>query len=133
MPGGMRALFVRWCINTLAIYVAVSTMPGLHYDKGPVGLLVVAAIFGVVNSTLRPLLTVLTCPLVFLTLGFFALVINAFLLLITSWISTQFDLGFRVDGFWPAFWGGLVIGVVSVLLSLMVGESKVRVEREGGD
>jgi putative membrane protein len=109
----------------LALYVAVQVVDGLHYDKGPVGLLIVAAIFGLVNSTLRPILTVLTCPLVLLTLGLFTLVINAILLMITAWLSAQFDLGFRVDGFWPAFWAGLLIGLVSVFLSLAVGEKEV--------
>ena len=121
----MRSLFIRWLINTLALYVAVRVVDGLHYDKGPVGLLIVAAIFGLVNSTLRPILTVLTCPLVLLTLGLFTLVINAVLLMITAWLSAQFDLGFRVDGFWPAFWAGLLIGLVSVFLSLAVGEKEV--------
>jgi len=120
----MRSLFIRWLINTLALYVAVQVVNGLHYDKGPVGLLIVAAIFGLVNSTLRPILTVLTCPLVLLTLGLFTLVINAVLLMITAWLSAQFDLGFRVDGFWPAFWAGLLIGLVSVFLSLAVGEKE---------
>ena len=59
-----------------------------------------------------------------LTLGLFTLVINAVLLMITAWLSAQFDLGFRVDGFWPAFWAGLLIGLVSVFLSLAVGEKE---------
>jgi putative membrane protein len=120
---------IRWLINTLALYVAVRLLPGLHYDGGPLGLLAVAAIFGIVNSTLRPILTILTCPLVLVTLGLFALVINALMLLFTSWLSTQFDLRFHVDGFGPAFWGGLLIGLVSAVLSVMVGEPRVRVER----
>ncbi len=73
-------------------------------------LLLVAAVFGIVNSLLRPLLTVLTCPLIVLTLGIFTLVINALMLLVTGWLSTRWDLGFTVSGFWPAFWGGLVVG-----------------------
>ena len=60
-----------------------------------------------------------------LTLGLFTLVINAVLLMITAWLSAQFDLGFRVDGFWPDFWAGLLIGLVSVFLSLAVGEKEV--------
>jgi putative membrane protein len=123
----MRGLFVRWLINTLALYAAASWMPGIHYDRGPGGLLLVAAIFGIVNSALRPILTILTCPLVILTLGLFTLVINAILLLLTSWLSTQFQLGFRVDGFGAAFWGGLVIGIVSLVLSLVTGERRVTV------
>ena len=125
----MRPLFVRWLINTLALYVAVQVVPGVDYDRGPVGLLIVAAIFGAVNSTLRPLLTLLTCPLVLVTLGLFLFVINALLLLFTAWLSHQFDLGFQVTGFWPAFWAGLIIGLVSLFLSVVVGEKEVQVVR----
>ncbi len=125
----MRPLFVRWLINTLALYVAVQVVPGVDYDRGPVGLLLVAALFGLVNAFLRPLLTLLTCPLVLVTLGLFLFVINALLLLVTSWISRQFDLGFQVNGFWPAFWAGLLISLVSLFLSLVVGEKEIRVLR----
>jgi len=83
-------------------------------------LLLVAAVFGVVNSTLRPLLTVLTCPLIVLTLGLFTLVINALMLLVTGWLSDGWNLGFTVTGFWPAFWGGLVVGLVSMLLAMVL-------------
>ena len=125
----MRPLFVRWLINTLALYVAVQVVPGVDYDRGPIGLLLVAVLFGFVNAFLRPLLTLLTCPLVLVTLGLFLFVINALLLLLTSWLSAQFDLGFRVAGFWPAFWAGLLISLVSLFLSLMVGEREVQVIR----
>ena len=125
----MRSLLVRWLINTLALYVAIRWMPGIRYEGGPLELLALAALFGVVNSTVRPILTLLTCPLVLLTLGFFTLVINALLLLLTAWLSDGLALGFYVDGFWPAFWAGLVISIVSLLLSLLVGEHKVRVTR----
>lgn len=125
----MRALLVRWLINTLALYVAVQVVPGVDYDRGPIGLLLVAVLFGLVNAFLRPLLTLLTCPLVLVTLGFFLFIINALLLLMTAWISEQFDLGFQVNGFWPAFWAGLLISLVSLFLSIVVGEKEVRVVR----
>jgi putative membrane protein len=125
----MRPLLVRWLINTMAIYLAVRIVPGVHYTGGPVGFLVVALLFGLVNATLRPLLALLTCPLVLATLGFFLFVINAMMLLLTGWLSRQFDLGFRVDGFWPAFWAGLLISIVGLFLSVAVGEKEVRVVR----
>ncbi len=125
----MRTLFIRWVINALALYVAVSVIPGIHFTGTPGQLLIVAAIFGIVNSALRPVLTILTCPLVVLTLGLFTFVINAMLLLLTAWLSTQFNLGLTVDGFGSAFVGGLLIGIVSVLLSIFVGESRVQVRR----
>ena len=78
----MRQLLVRWLINTLALYLAVTYVPGFHFEGGPGALLLLAALFGIVNSALRPLLTLLTCPLVLLTLGLFTLVINALLLLL---------------------------------------------------
>jgi putative membrane protein len=73
----MRDLLIRLLVNTVAIYVAVSLLPGLDFDRGPVRFLAVAALFGIVNSLLRPVLAVLTCPLVLLTLGLFTIVINA--------------------------------------------------------
>jgi len=129
----MRTLFVRWIINALALYVAVNVIPGIHFTRSAGQLLIVAAIFGIVNSALRPILTVLTCPLVVLTLGFFTFVINALLLLVTAWLSSQFGLGLVVDGFGAAFLGGLLIGIVSVLLSIFVGESRVQVRRIDSD
>lgn len=125
----MRPLLIRWLINTLALYVAVQVVNGVDYDGAALGLLVVAALFGLVNATLRPLLTLLTCPLVLLTLGFFLFVINAMMLLLTGWISNQFNLGFHVTGFWPAFWAGLMVSLVSLLLTLFTGEGQVRVIR----
>jgi putative membrane protein len=124
----MRALFVRWLINTLAIYLAIRLVPGIHFEGGAGALLAVAALFGLVNSFLRPILTVLTCPLVLLTLGLFTFVINALLLLVTASLSRQFDLGLSIDGFWPAFWAGILIGIVSTVLSLLVGEGRVKVQ-----
>lgn len=126
----MRPLLTRWLINTLAIYVAVRVVPGVQYTGGPVGFLMVALLFGLVNATVRPLLSLLTCPLVLLTLGLFLFVINAMMLLLTGWLSSQFNLGFQVDGFWPAFWAGLLIGLVSLFLSIVVGEKEVKVIRQ---
>ena len=76
------------------------------------------------NSLLRPLLTILTCPLIVLTLGLFTLVINAVMLMVTGWLSERWDLGFTVAGFWPAFWGGLVVGLVSLMLSLLIPKAE---------
>jgi putative membrane protein len=126
----MRPLLTRWLINTLAIYVAVRVVPGVQYTGGPIGFLMVALIFGLVNATVRPLLSLLTCPLVLVTLGLFLFVINAMMLLLTGWLSSQFNLGFQVDGFWPAFWAGLLIGLVSLFLSIVVGEKEVKVIRQ---
>jgi putative membrane protein len=123
----VRSLFLHWILNAAALWVAAAIVPGLDFSGGPGRLLLVAAVFGIVNSTLRPLLTILTCPLVVLTLGFFTLVLNALMLLVTGWLSESWNLGFTVSGFWAAFFGGLVVGLVSMLLSLGLKE-KSRVE-----
>ncbi|HET7024130.1 MAG TPA: phage holin family protein [Gemmatimonadales bacterium] len=115
----MRELALRWVVTAGALFLAVSIVPGLHFDaagSGIVRLFVVAAVFGAVNAVLKPLLSVLTCPLIILTFGFFALVVNALLLELTAWLSTSWGLGFSVSGFWPAFWGGLVVSIGSTLL-----------------
>jgi putative membrane protein len=114
----VRSLLLHWILNAAALWVAAALIPGLDFTGGPGRLLLVAAVFGIINSTLRPLLTILTCPLVVLTLGLFTLVINALMLLLTGWLSESWNLGFSVSGFWAAFFGGLVVGLVSTLLSL---------------
>jgi putative membrane protein len=116
----MLSLLLHWAFNAVALWVAAYFLPGLDFDGDVVRLLMVAAVFGIVNSLLRPLLTILTCPLIVLTLGLFTLVINAVMLLVTGWLSARWDLGFTVAGFWPAFFGGLVVGVVSLILSLLI-------------
>jgi putative membrane protein len=110
---------LHWVFNAAALWVAAYFLPGLSFTGGLVQLFLVAAVFGIVNSLVRPMLTVLTCPLIVLTLGLFSLVINALMLWLTGWLSSYWDLGFTVSGFWAAFWGGLVVGVVSMVLSLL--------------
>jgi putative membrane protein len=114
----VRSLLLHWILNAAALWAAAALIPGLAFTGGPGKLLLVAAVFGIVNSTLRPLLTILTCPLIVLTLGFFTLVINAVMLMVTGWLSESWNLGFTVSGFWPAFFGGLVVGLVSMILSV---------------
>jgi putative membrane protein len=116
----MPSLLLHWLLNAAALWVAAWLLPGLDFHGTMVQLLLVAAVFGIVNSLVRPILTVLTCPLIVVTLGLFTLVINALMLLLTGALSEHWGLGFTVTGFWAAFWGGLVIGLVSVALSLFL-------------
>ena len=118
---------VRLLVNAAALWVATAIVPGVTYTGGPLPLLGVALVFGVLNASVRPILKVLTFPILILTLGLFTLVINAFMLMLTSWISEKLALGFRVAGFWPAFWGALVVSLVSMALSFAVRD--VRRER----
>ncbi|MGH7509913.1 MAG: phage holin family protein [Gemmatimonadales bacterium] len=129
----MGSLLLHWFLNAAALWAAAAVVPGLEFDGGPGRLLLVAAVFGIVNSTLRPLLTVLTCPLIVLTLGLFTLVINALMLLVTGWLSESWNLGFTVTGFWAAFWGGLVVGLVSMILSLLLPGKATRPYAPGDD
>src|SRR5512136_2112078 len=118
----MRHLLLRWIINAIALAVAATFVSGIHVDGGWLVLALVALIFGLVNALIRPLVTLLTCPLIILTLGLFTLVINAAMLLLASWIAGLLGIGFSVDGFGPAFCGGMVISIVSFILSLVVHE-----------
>jgi putative membrane protein len=87
----------------------------------------VAVVFGLINVALRPLLTLLTCPLIILTFGLFGLVINAVLLALTAQIAESLGIHFTVAGFWPAVLGGLVIALVGLVLNILAGEQSFQV------
>ncbi len=121
----MRFL-IRWAINTLALFVAVWIVPGIRLESSWFSLVWLGLIFGLVNATVRPVLKFLTCPLILLTLGLFTLVINALMLSLTAWLGNLVGIELVLDSFWAAFWGALVVSIVSVLLSLFVREEKER-------
>ena len=108
--------FVRLLVNAAALWVATQVVRGVSYEGGPMPLLGVALVFGVLNASIRPLAKILTFPLIIVTLGIFSLVINGLMLWLTSSFSSALGLGFHVSGFWAAFFGGLVVSVVSTLL-----------------
>ncbi|MBC7241334.1 MAG: phage holin family protein [Anaerolineae bacterium] len=116
----MRKLILRWIINAVALWAAAELVPGITYEGGWLVLAGVAIIFGLVNALLRPVLKLLTCPLIILTLGLFTLVINALMLWLASAVAGWLGLGFHVADFTAAFLGGVIVSVVSVLLSLLV-------------
>ena len=111
---------LRLLISAAALWAATQIVSGVHYDGDWIKLFAVALVFGVVNALARPLLVLLSCPMLILTLGLFILVINAFVLWLTSALSGTLQLGFHVDGFWPAFVGGLVVSIVSFVLSVLM-------------
>ena len=121
----MRTL-LRFALNTLALYAAVWLVPGIRFEGSPARFLLVGVVFGLVNTLLRPLLTILTCPFVVLTLGFFTLVINALMLLATAWLSARWNLGFSVDGFVAALLGGIIVSIASTILALFLGNEAKR-------
>ena len=121
---------LRLLINAAALWVAIQLVDGIEHRGSWWSLLFVALVFGILNASIRPLLKLLSLPIIILTLGLFILVINALMLLMTGWLSGLLDLGFCVGGFWDAFLGGLVVSIVSLLLSMFmgVGRTKVHVE-----
>lgn len=128
-------MIARFIATALATALAAWLIPGITLEGASdtekiVTIAVVAIIIGLVNTFVKPVVTVLTGCLVLLTLGLFLLVINALMLMLTSWISGKLGLGFHVDGFWPAFWGGLVISLVSSAIYGIIGRDKDDKRRE---
>jgi len=115
----MTKFILRWIINAIAIFLAIKFVPGIHLNS-LFSIIWLALIFGLVNAFLRPLLKLLTCPLIVLTLGLFTLLINAFLFWLTGQIGQAFGIVLTFAGFWPIFWGALVISIVSIVLSMIL-------------
>jgi len=123
----MNRFLIRWGINAVALYLAVAWVEGIvPQSDNWVSYIWLALIFGVVNAFLGPLLKVLTCPLILLTLGIFTLLVNTFLFYLAGRIGNAFGVGFTVDSFWSAFLGSLVVSVVSILLSLFFRDDQKR-------
>src|ERR1700687_4537198 len=99
--------FIRLLVNAAALWVATRIVPGVTYSGGWLPFLGVAVVFGVINAFIRPVAKILTFPLIIVTLGIFALVVNGLMLWLTSSLAGAVDLGVHVSGFWAAFWGGL--------------------------
>jgi len=118
----MTKFILRWAINAIALYLAVLILPGIDLRSDLVSILWLALIFGLVNALFRPLISILTCPLIILTLGLFTLVINTFLFWLTSVIGRAFGFGLAINDpvWWNAFLGGLVVSIVSVVKTLIL-------------
>jgi putative membrane protein len=115
-------MLVRFLASAAALAVATWLLPGIVLADGDLGsrsitLLVVAAIFGIVNSIVKPLFKFVSAPLILLTLGLFLLVINAALLLLVSWVAGMLNLGWSVTDWGSAVWGGLIVSIVSFILN----------------
>ena len=122
-------LVLRLLANAAALAVATFLLSGISLtapttEGKVVTLLVVALIFGVVNAVVKPVFTLVTVPLLLLTLGLFLVVINALMLLLTSWVSTRVDLGWLVEGFGTAVLGALIVSVVSFFLNAFVPDRR---------
>lgn len=114
-------LVIRWLIAALALFLAAWIVPGIEVAPNAWWIYaVVAVILGLVNALVRPVLKLLSCGLIILTLGLFTLVINGLTLWLSSSIAVNwFHVGFYVRGFWAAFWGALIVSVATVILSML--------------
>lgn len=120
-------LVLRWLVSALAIAIAAWLVPGIHVDgNGFIVVAVMAVILGLANALVRPILAILTCPLIILTLGLFVLVVNALSFLIAVSFANWLGVGFYVDTFWDALFGSLIVSIVSTLLSLLVYDERER-------
>jgi putative membrane protein len=127
---GPVGLVVRFVVSVAALWFSQWIITGFDIESAW-ALIVGAIIFGLVNAFIRPIVAFVSCPLTILTLGFFILIVNALMLVLTEWIAGWFDLAFEVDGFWAAFLGALVISIVSTLLNWFARRNVLEpIERE---
>ena len=128
-------VLIRVLITAAALAVATGIVSGIQLQTGTTlskvsTLIVVALIFGVVNAVLKPIVKTVGCLFYILTLGLIGLVVNGLLLWLTSWVAGQLSLPFHITGFWAAFWGAIIVGVVGWLLNLFVGDRGRRGEAD---
>ena len=115
-------LIVHWLVVAAALVAAAYLVPGIRVEgNGTIAVLVMAAVLGVANVIIRPILAFLSCGFIILTMGLFMLVVNALTLWLASSIAVDwFNAGFYVDGFWPALWGSIIVSIVSFLISVVL-------------
>lgn len=123
MPEKLKQFLQRWIISTVAVLIATYLVKGIHYESWR-DLLVATLVLGLLNGFLRPLLMIISLPLLIVSLGLFTLVINALLLLLVDWLLRP---KFSVDNFAAAFWGALVISVSSLVLNSLTGTGNARI------
>jgi len=126
-PSGLVKILIRVIINAIALWVAAWLIAGITLgEDGDTGntiltAVVVGVIFGLINTFVRPILTLLSIPFIIVTLGLFLVIINAGMLMLTSWLADQLDLAFHVnDFFWSAIWGAIIVSIVSWALSIAI-------------
>lgn len=125
----MTKFLIDLVVNAFGFFVAITLLRDNGIDAqsgGWVTYLVLSLIFGIVNAIVRPILTVLGCPLIILTLGLGILLINTLLFYLTGWIGTRFGYGFTVDGFIPALLGALIVSVIGIFFNMFLKSEKKR-------
>lgn len=122
-------MVIRFLANAAAIALATLLLPGISLTARDtqsqiIAILIVAVIFGVVNAIVEPFFKFVTAPIILITLGLFLLVVNAALLLLTSWLASQISIGWHVADFWSAVFGGLIVSTVSFMFNAFFGDKK---------
>jgi putative membrane protein len=123
----MGTFLVRLVINAVALYAAVALLAGRGITPQTdnwLSFIWLALIFGLINAILRPILVVVGCPFLILTLGLGSLLINTLLFYLAGLIGQSFGVGFQVDGFWPAFLGALIVSIVSFALNSLIRDNR---------
>ncbi len=116
----MKSLLIRWGVIAVAVWLTAWIMPGMTIIGGITGILLVSLVFGLINAIIKPIVKLLTCPLVILTLGLFTLVINTLMLMLTARIVPQY---LQIDGFFTAFFASIVISIVTVVIGFIISDS----------
>jgi putative membrane protein len=117
----MTKLILRWVIIAVAVWIAIQIVPGIEANPSDWATIAgIALILGLLNAVVRPVLKLLSCPFIVLTLGLFVLVLNGLMFWLAGWLGQAFGLGFTVRDFWAALLGALVVSVVSAVLNLLV-------------
>lgn len=122
----MAYLILKIMINALSIAIAVRMVDGIDFTGEWWKMIFVGLVFGIVNTFIKPVITIFTLPLILFTLGLFTLIINTLMLLLTAKLSLPLNLGFHIEGFWPAFWGALIVSIVSMFLSWITGLRNIK-------
>ena len=117
----MKSLLIRWVVIAVAVWLTALILPGMTLQGGIIGILLVSLVFGLINAIIKPIVKLLTCPLVILTLGLFTLVINMLMLLLTEWLVPQY---LQVDGWLWAFIAAIVISLVTMVLNAIIPDQK---------
>ncbi len=120
-------LIVRWITGAIAIAVAAWLVPGIRIEGTSAWLVVglMAVILGLVNAIIRPILVLLSCGFILVTLGLFMIVVNGLTFWLSSWIAVNwFNIGFYVDGLWPAILGSIIVSIVTFLLAMLLADSE---------
>jgi|GEM_PF-63033 putative membrane protein len=121
----MENFILRTIVNGFALYAAVFIVPGIVPENpSPISWVWLAVIFGLLNALVRPLLKFLSCGVILLTLGLFTLVINTALFYLTGWMGSFFGAGLLIENFWAAFFGALIVSIISFFLNTILKDEK---------